>query len=223
MKRGPLLAPLFAILSACVQPASAESLVRAPTASVTAGETPGLKTAIFSGGCFWGVEGVFSHVKGVRSAVAGYHGGRAANASYPLVSTGTTGHAESVKVTYDPTQIRYDQLLQVFFSVVADPTQLDRQGPDYGSQYRTALVPVNDVQRRVATAYLAQLRGAHLWKAPIVAKIEPADKFYPAEAYHQDFMTRNPNYPYIQQWDAAKVAGLKRLYPTLYKAAPTKG
>lgn len=222
-RRIALLAPLLALSASCVQPASAEGIVRAPVAAVKSAEGNGLQTAIFSGGCFWGVEGVFSHVKGVRSAVSGYRGGSAATANYSLVSTGTTGHAESVKVVYDPSQVRYDQLLQVFFSVVADPTERDRQGPDTGSQYRTALVPVSEAQRRVAAAYLAQLQSAHLWKRPLVARIEPAQAFFPAEAHHQDFMALHPDYPYIEQWDAAKVAGLKQLYPALYRPIASRG
>ena len=223
MRRSAILAPLLATVAACVQPASAENVVRAPVATLKSAEGRGLQTAVFSGGCFWGVEGVFSHVKGVRSAVSGYRGGAAAAASYAAVSTGTTGHAESVKVVYDPAQVRYDQLLQVFFSVVANPTELNRQGPDVGSQYRTALVPMNEGQRRVAAAYLAQLRQAHLWRQPIVARIEPAQRFFPAETYHQDFMAQHPDHAYIRQWDAPKVAGLKQLYPALYKPAATRG
>jgi len=219
------LVPLVAaamLATACTSPALAEGVVAAPAAQVTANEK-GLKSAIFSGGCFWGIEGVFSHVKGVTSAVSGYHGGTAATARYDRVSDGDTGHAESVKVTYDPSIIRYDQLLQVFFAVGADPTQLNRQGPDSGTQYRTALVPMSAEQKRVATAYLAQLKASGLWKKPIVARIERAQAFYPAESYHQDFMAKNPSHGYIRMWDAPKVAGLKRLFPGEYKAAFTAG
>ncbi len=220
------LAPLAAaalLATACTSPALAESLVAAPTAKVVANEGKGLKTAIFAGGCFWGIEGVFSHVKGVTSAVSGYHGGAAGTAKYDQVSNGDTGHAESVKVTYDPAVVRYDQLLQVFFAVGADPTQLNRQGPDSGTQYRTALVPMNAEQNRVAAAYLAQLKTSGLWKKPLVARIERAQAFYPAEGYHQDFMSKNPTHGYIRMWDAPKVAGLKRLFPGDYKAAFTTG
>ena len=210
------------LATACTSPALAESAVATPAAKVVASEK-GLKTAIFAGGCFWGIEGVFSHVKGVTSAVSGYHGGTAATATYDRTSDGDTGHAESVKVTYDPAVIRYDQLLRVFFAVGADPTQLNRQGPDRGTQYRTALVPVSAEQNRVAVAYLAQLKASGLWKKPIVARIERAQAFYPAEAYHQDFMSRNPTHGYIRMWDAPKVAGLKRLFPGEYKAAFTTG
>ena len=220
------LAPLAGaalLATACTSPALAESVVAAPAAKVVANEGKGLKTAIFAGGCFWGIEGVFSHVKGVTSAVSGYHGGAAATAKYDQVSDGDTGHAEAVKVTYDPAVVRYDQLLRVFFAVGADPTQLNRQGPDSGTQYRTALVPMSTEQNRVAAAYLAQLKASGLWKKPLVARIERAQAFYPAEGYHQDFMSKNPNHGYIRMWDAPKVAGLKRLFPGEYKAGFTTG
>ena len=207
-------------LSACQSSAvAAENVVRAPVAERTAKEGSGLKTAIFAGGCFWGVEGVFSHVKGVKSAVSGYHGGSAATATYKRTNTGTTGHAEAVKITYDPSQVRYDQLLRIFFSVVADPTLRNRQGPDVGPQYRAALVPVSAEQRAVAAAYLKQMKASGKWKRPIVTEIERHRKFYPAEAYHQDFMVENPNHAYIRQWDKPKVAALKRLYPAVYRAS----
>lgn len=206
------------LASACTSPALAESAIATPAAKVVANEK-GLKTAIFAGGCFWGIEGVFSHVKGVTSAVSGYHGGSAATATYERTSDGDTGHAEAVKVTYDPAVIRYDELLRVFFAVGADPTQLNRQGPDRGTQYRTALIPTSAEQTKVATAYLAQLKTSGLWKKPLVAKIERAQAFYPAEAYHQDFMAENPNHGYIRMWDAPKVAALKKMFPTQYRAA----
>ena len=218
----PLLAAGL-LASACTSPALAEGVVAAPAAKIVANEGKGLKTAIFAGGCFWGIEGVFSHVKGVTSAVSGYHGGAANTASYDRVSNGDTGHAEAVKVTYDPAVVRYDQLLQVFFAVGADPTQLNHQGPDSGTQYRTALVPMSAEQTRVAAAYLAQLKSSGLWKKPLVARIERAQAFYPAEGYHQDFMSRNPDHGYIRMWDAPKVAALKRLFPAEYKVAYTAG
>lgn len=217
------LAAAALLTTACNSPAQAEGVVAAPAAKVIANEGKGLKTAIFAGGCFWGIEGVFSHVKGVTSAVSGYHGGAAGTAHYDQVSNGDTGHAESVKVTYDPTVVRYDQLLQVFFAVGADPTQLNRQGPDSGTQYRTVLVPMNAEQGKVAAAYLAQLKTSGLWKKPVVARIERAQAFYPAEGYHQDFMGKNPGHGYIRMWDAPKVAGLKRLFPGEYKAGFTSG
>lgn len=206
--------------SACQQPAiAAELAVAAPAASRTAKESKGLKTAIFAGGCFWGVEAVFSHTKGVTSAVSGYHGGTKRQARYDLVSSGVTDHAEAVKVTYDPSVIRYDQLLRIYFSVVADPTQLNRQGPDRGTQYRGALVPVSAEQRAVAQAYIAQLRRSGLWSDPIVTRIEAAKGFYPAESYHQDYAAKNPNNGYIRRWDAPKVAALQRLYPGVYRSS----
>jgi peptide-methionine (S)-S-oxide reductase len=197
--------------------------VFAPAPVRQASEGTGLKTAIFSGGCFWGVEGVFSHVQGVTSAVTGYHGGSRGDATYDRVSAGDTGHAESVQVTYDPTRVRYDQLLQIFFSVVADPTQLNRQGPDTGTQYRSALVPVTEEQRLVASAYLAQLRASGLWRAPIVTRLEGLRHFYPAEQYHQDFILNNPQQGYIVAWDLPKIAALQRLFPRLYKRDFTTG
>lgn len=221
MARRGALAALLLLAAACQQPIpvhAAEKVVLAPAATHVAQEQPGLKTAIFAGGCFWGVEGVFSHVKGVTSAISGYHGGARADASYDKVSSGTTGHAESVKVTYDPKIVRYDQLLRIYFSVVADPTTRDYQGPDHGSQYRSALVPLDQQQRQVAADYLAQLRGAGLWSKPIVTRIEAYKGFYPAEAYHQDFMKAHPDNGYITAWDAPKVAALRKLFPGLYRA-----
>lgn len=207
-------------LSACAGPALAEEPVAAPAAARVAKEPAGLKTAVFAGGCFWGVEGVFSHVKGVKGAVSGYHGGTQKSATYDLVSSGITDHAEAVKVTYDPAVIRYDQLLRILFSVVADPTLKNRQGPDVGAQYRSAIVPMNAEQSAVAKAYLAQLGKSGLWGAkPIATKIEPYKAFYAAEAYHQDFMLANPRHGYIQRWDAPKVAALKRMYPGAYRAS----
>jgi len=217
----PLVAAAF-VATACTSPALAEGAVATPAAKLTANER-GLKTAVFAGGCFWGIEGVFSHVKGVTSAVSGYHGGTAATANYSRVTDGDTGHAEAVKVTYDPAIVRYDELLRIFFAVGTDPTQLNRQGPDVGTQYRNALAPISAEQAKVAGAYLAQLKAAKLWKKPLVTRIERAQAFYPAEAYHQDFMAANPNHPYIRRWDAPKIAALKRLFPGHYKAGFTKG
>lgn len=204
-------------------PSWAEQVVMTPPAQRQAHESGDRQVALFSGGCFWGVEAVFSHVRGVASAVSGYQGGAKSTAAYELVSEGDTGHAESVEVAYDPHVVRYDQLLQIFFAVIADPTQRDRQGPDAGTQYRSALVPLNEEQRQVASAYLAQLGGAHLWGQPIVTRIEPMRGFYPAEAEHQDFMLRNPGHPYIRYWDAPKVEALRRLFPGFYQAKFTRG
>lgn len=216
---GAPLAAAALVLAACQSPAlAAEEAVRAPVAAIKSNES-GLKTAIFAGGCFWGIEGVFSHVKGVTSAVSGYHGGTRADARYDTVSAGGTRHAEAVKVTYDPKVVRYDQLLQIFFSVGADPTTLNAQGPDRGTQYRSALVPLSAEQAKVAKAYLAQLGKSGLWSRPIVTKVESYKAFYAAEAYHQDFMQKNPNQGYIVRWDKPKVAALRSLYPGFYRAA----
>ena len=211
------------LLGACAQAVPANGAVAAPAATTVAQEGPGLKTAIFAGGCFWGIEAVFSHVRGVTSAVSGYHGGTRASATYDEVSAGRTRHAEVVRVTYDPSVVRYDQLLQVFFAVGTDPTELDRQGPDVGAQYRNALVPLNREQGRIAEAYLAQLRASGLWRRPIVTAIEPYRAFHPAEEYHQDFARKNPNHGYIRAWDRPKVEALQRMFPGLRKAAFTVG
>ena len=219
-KLAAVLAAASLALSACAGPASAaEEPVNAPAATRLAKEEKGLKTAIFAGGCFWGVEGVFSHVKGVSGAVSGYHGGTAASAKYDIITSGVTDHAESVKVTYDPAVVRYDQLLRIYFSVIADPTLKNRQGPDVGRHYRSAIVPMNAEQAAVAKAYIAQLGKAGLWKKPIVTTIEPYKAFYAAEAYHQDFMLKNPKHGYIVRWDAPKVAALKTMFPTLYRSS----
>jgi peptide-methionine (S)-S-oxide reductase len=175
---------------------------------------------VLAGGCFWGVQGVYQHVNGVLNAVSGYAGGDKRTANYEVVGMGTTGHAESVQITYDPRKISYGRLLQIFFSVVHDPTQLNRQGPDTGTQYRSAIFPLNADQASVAKAYIAQLDAAHLFKKPLATKIEPARAFYPAEAYHQDYLVRHPTYPYIAINDMPKVRDLERLMPELYRATP---
>jgi peptide-methionine (S)-S-oxide reductase len=187
-----------------------------PAAPIT--EAQGTQTAVFAGGCFWGIEGVFERVKGVISVDSGYSGGKRATADYNIVSSGTTGHAESVRIRYNPALVSYNDLLHIFFSVTHDPTQLNRQGPDTGSQYRTAIFPANAVQRKAATAYIAQLSKASYWKKPIVTRIE-GFSFFPAESYHQNFLTNNPTHPYITTWDKPKVANLKRLFPTRYRSA----
>ena len=210
-------------LWAAPSPLFAERVVLAPAAERQANEPRRLQTAIFAGGCFWGVEGVFSHVRGVTSAVSGYHGGGRQDATYEEVSSGATKHAEAVRVTYDPAIVRYDQLLRIFFSVVTDPTQRDRQGPDVGAHYRSALVPVTEEQRLAASAYLAQLSASGLWPRPIVTLIERIDRFYPAETYHQDFMMKNPAHPYIRRWDAPKVQALRRMFPAHYARGFTRG
>ncbi len=205
-------------LTGCAQPALAlEEPVNAPAPKRIAKEGAGLKTAIFAGGCFWGVEGVFSHVKGVKSAVSGFHGGSAGTASYNRIIAGGTNHAEAVKITYDPYVVRYDELLRIFFSVVADPTLLNRQGPDVGSHYRSALVPMNKEQEAVARAYLKQMGSSGIWRRPIVTKVEQHRKFYAAEKYHQDFMAKNPRHGYIVRWDAPKVKALKSMFASDYR------
>ena len=186
--------------------------------TVAAGATA--ETAVLAGGCFWGVQGVFQHVKGVTRAVSGYAGGAQDTAIYEVVGSGRTGHAESVKITYDPRQVSYGRLLQIYFSVANDPTELNYQGPDYGTQYRSAIFPVNDEQARIAKAYIEQLDKTKLFGGAIVTAIEPGKSFYPAEEYHQDFLTLNPNYPYIVINDLPKIDNLRRLFPDLYRANP---
>jgi len=185
---------------------------------VAPGETQ--KVAVLAGGCFWGVQGVFQHVEGVSSAVSGYAGGEQAAAEYEKVGTGRTGHAEAVRIIYDPRKVSYAKLLQIYFSVVHDPTQLNRQGPDTGTQYRSAIFPADAEQARIAKAYIAQLNQARAFDAAIVTKIEPERTFYPAEAYHQDFLTRHPSHPYIVINDLPKVESLKRFFPEIYRAKP---
>jgi peptide-methionine (S)-S-oxide reductase len=181
---------------------------------------PGTETAVLAGGCFWGMEAVFEHLKGVVSVTSGYDGGSRATASYAAVSTEHTGHAEAVRIVYDPTQVSYGTLLRIYFSVAHDPTQLNRQGPDSGPSYRSAIFPMNEKQAEVAKAYIAQLNQAKTFRAPIVTKIEPGHEFYPAEGYHQDFLVLHPNYPYIVFNDLPKVRNLKRLFPDLYREKP---
>lgn len=178
------------------------------------------ETAVFAGGCFWGVQGVFQHVKGVQKAVSGYAGGAANTAEYERVSEGDTGHAESVQVTFDPAQVSYGSLLQIYFSVAHNPTELNRQGPDSGTQYRSALFPVNADQQKVAQAYIAQLDAAHAFNKPIVTQLESYNVFYPAEDYHQDFLTEHPSYPYIVINDMPKVANLKQVFAQRYQEKP---
>lgn len=178
------------------------------------------ETALFAGGCFWGIQGVFQHVKGVTSAVSGYAGGAQGTANYEEVSTGETGHAESVKVTFDPTQVTYGELLHIFFSVGHNPTQLNRQGPDTGSQYRSAVFPLNAAQAAVAKAYIAQLNASKSFSEPMVTKIENNAHFYPAEAYHQNFLNDNPDYPYIVVNDLPKIKDLQQVFPANYREQP---
>jgi peptide-methionine (S)-S-oxide reductase len=179
-----------------------------------------LQTAVLSGGCFWGVQGVYEHVRGVRKVIAGYAGGDKATAQYETVSSGTTGHAESVKIVFDPAEISYGQILQIAFSVVHDPTQLNRQGPDVGSQYRSSVFYGDDGQKRIAEAYIAQLNQAHAFARPIVTRVDPLKGFYPAEDYHQDYLIHNPSVPYIAYFDIPKIENLKRTFPELYSGQP---
>lgn len=187
-----------------------------PGVDVPAGDTR-TETAVFAGGCFWGVEGVYQHVDGVLDAVSGYSGGAADTADYSTVGTGTTGHAEAVEVTFDPSVVSYGRLLQIFFTVVADPTTLNRQGPDSGTQYRTAIFATNPEQAEVANAYIAQLGEAKAFTAPIVTTVSMLDKFYPAESYHQDYMEAHPYSPYIVAHDKPKVDALERLFPEVWR------
>ena len=208
-----LFSLLFAAV-ACTRGNAATAAVPSPL--IDSAPTKGEQTAVVAGGCFWGIQAVFQHVKGVTKAVSGYSGGDAKTAEYEIVSTGETGHAESVQITYDPSQVSYGQLLQVFFSVALDPTQLNRQGPDTGTQYRSVIFFANDDQKRVAEAYIAQLDKAKVFPKPIVTQIVPLKAFYPAEGYHQNYATLHPDDPYIVFNDAPKVAHLRQLLPALY-------
>jgi peptide-methionine (S)-S-oxide reductase len=178
------------------------------------------QTAVLAGGCFWGVQGVFEHVRGVQKVVAGYAGGDRSTAQYETVSSGTTGHAESVKITFDPAAISYGQILQIAFSVVLDPTQLNRQGPDIGTQYRSAVFYVDETQKHIAEAYISQLDSSHAFPRPIVTRVDPLKGFYPAEYYHQDYLIHNPSAPYIAMYDIPKVENFKRLFPEIYSGRP---
>jgi peptide-methionine (S)-S-oxide reductase len=193
--------------------------VPAPVVDETS-KASGSEVAILAAGCFWGVQGVFQHVAGVTSAVSGYAGGDQKSAQYRVVSGGSTGHAESVRVTFDPSRISYGRILQIYFSVAHDPTQLNRQGPDVGTQYRSTIFPTSAEQERVARAYIAQLNAAHAFPAPIATTIENGKAFYPAEDYHQDFLVRHPYHAYIVINDLPKVEDLKRLYPAVYRDQP---
>lgn len=187
-----------------------------PSPVVVDHPTAKTETTVFAGGCFWGIQSVFQHTKGVISATSGYAGGSVKNPSYEEVSTGRTGHAESVKVVFDPTQVTYGQLLQIFFSVAHDPTQLNRQGPDVGTQYRSALFYMNDEQKKVAEAYIDQLTKAHTFARPIVTQVAPLKDFFPAEAYHQNYAEEHPTQPYIVYNDAPKIVNLKKDFPQFY-------
>ena len=212
---------LTGALAMRIMPAAAQEglALPAPALDLPASQASS-EVAVVAGGCFWGVQGVFQHVKGVSSAVSGYAGGAKSTAVYELTGDGTTGHAESVQVTFDPRQVTYGQLLQVFFSVAHDPTQLNRQGPDTGTQYRSTIFAASAEQAAVARAYIAQLDGTHAFKKRIVTTIETGRQFYPAEKYHQDFLVRNPTYPYIVYNDLPKIESLKRVLPGMYRPVP---
>jgi peptide-methionine (S)-S-oxide reductase len=200
---------------------AAEEAVKIPPPAADAQGSEAIQTAVLAGGCFWGVQGVFQHTAGVTSAVSGYAGGGQMTASYEQVSSGSTGHAESVQVKYDPKKISYGKILQIFFSVVHDPTQLNRQGPDSGTQYRSAIFTTSDEQKKVAEAYIAQLNTAKVYPKPIVTRIGPLQGFFAAEAYHQDYLTLHPNQPYIAYNDLPKVENLKKLFAENYIEKPT--
>jgi len=209
------------VLAGLTFSATAEEGIAIPAPAVDqAASTATTETAIFAGGCFWGVQGVFQHVEGVKNAVSGYAGGAKETAAYETVGYGKTGHAESVRVTFDPKKVTYGHLLQIYFSVAHDPTQLNRQGPDVGTQYRSTIFPTSEEQAKVAKAYIDQLNKAKVFHAAIATTIEPGKAFYPAEAYHQDFLTQNPTYPYIVYNDLPKIENLRKLFASDYRDKP---
>ena len=212
------VAALIAIQACLGTVANAEPAVLVPAARVDSKKVPGdLQTAVLAGGCFWGVEGVYEHVRGVRKVLSGYAGGEKSTAEYHAVGSGRTGHAESVKITFDPQEISYGEILRIFFSVAHDPTQLNRQGPDTGTQYRSAIFYADDAQRDIAKAYIGQLNGSGVFQRAIVTRVDPLEGFFPAESYHQDFIARNPKYPYVVVNDLPKIRNLKQEFPDLYR------
>jgi peptide-methionine (S)-S-oxide reductase len=217
--RGALAALMAALAPALASCAESATVIPAPKLDEPAASS-GSETAVLAGGCFWGVQAVFQHVKGVTQVLSGYAGGASSTAQYETVSSGRTGHAESVKITFDPRKVSYGRILQIYFSVAHDPTQLNRQGPDSGTQYRSSIFAMNDQQKSVAQQYVAQLDRAGVYAHPIVTRIDPFNGFYAAEDYHQDYATLHPNQPYIAFNDLPKVENLKRLYPDLYQATP---
>jgi peptide-methionine (S)-S-oxide reductase len=211
------------VAAALILPACADEQPKEiPAAQVDAPKTQGAgqETAVLAGGCFWGLQGVFEHLKGVSQVVAGYAGGDAMTAHYEVVSTGTTGHAETVRITFDPKQVSYGEILRVYFSVAHNPTELDRQGPDEGTQYRSNIWYTSDEQKKIADAYIKQLSASHVFGAPIVTRVDHYRGFYPAEGYHQDYLIHNPDAPYIVYNDQPKIAAFKRLYAGLYRETP---
>jgi len=223
LRVGAAAALALAVFALGCGPAGADAVdkvIPAPLVDAPAAQAAGLETAVLAGGCFWGLQGMFEHVQGVTKVVAGYSGGSKATARYEMVGTETTGHAESVEITFDPRRISYGQLLRLYFSIAHDPTELDRQGPDSGPSYRSEIFFSSPTQERIARAYAAQLAKANVFRAPIVTKIEPLKGFYPAEGYHQDFLLHNPDNPYIVRNDMPKIDALKRVYPGLYRSTP---
>jgi peptide-methionine (S)-S-oxide reductase len=226
MRRSPFLSlcaavGAVAIASFAAPSFAAEDAVIIPAPAVDAQATGATETAVIAGGCFWGVQGVFQHTAGVINAVSGYAGGPKNSANYSAVSSGSTGHAEVVEIKYDPKQISYGKILQIYFSVAHDPTQLNRQGPDSGTQYRSEIFTTSAEQKKVAEAYIAQLNAAKVYKKPIVTKLSALEAFYPAEAYHQDYLTLHPNQPYIAYNDIPKVENLKKIFSQNYIEKPT--
>jgi peptide-methionine (S)-S-oxide reductase len=212
----------LALAAVAISPSrAAEEAVVIPAPAVDVQAADGIQTAVIAGGCFWGVQGVYQHTAGVLNAVSGYSGGSKMTANYTMIGTGTTGHAEAVEIKYDPKKISYGKILQIFFSVVHDPTQLNRQGPDVGTQYRSAIFTANDEQKKVAEAYIAQLNAAKVYKQPIVTKVGPLQAFFPAEDYHQDYLTLHPNQPYIVFNDIPKIHNLKKIFADNYIEKPT--
>jgi peptide-methionine (S)-S-oxide reductase len=221
MKTSLIVSGMAALAAlAFIWPSSAETAHEIPVPTVDAPATAGPQTLVLAGGCFWGVQGVYQHVTGVTNAVSGYTGGEQSTAHYEMVGSGRTGHAESVKITYDPSKVSLGKLLQIYFSVAHDPTELNRQGPDTGPQYRSTIFASDDEQAKVAQAYIAQLDSSKLFGKKIVTTIERGRTFYSAEGYHQDYLTLNPNQPYIVFNDLPKIANLKRLFPDNYRTEP---
>ena len=213
-----ILATLLVVFAASIGcNAAAKTPIPAPTSDATLAQSSGKQTAVFAGGCFWGTQSVFERVKGVISTTAGYAGGSASTATYDQVTQENTGHAESVKVVFDPSKITYGQLLRIFFSVAHDPTQLNRQGPDVGSSYRSVIFYMNDEQQKISKDYIAQLDAAKVFRKPIVTEVVPMKGFYDAESYHQDYALHNPDNPYIMVCDRPKIADLKQQFPDLFK------
>jgi peptide-methionine (S)-S-oxide reductase len=211
---------VLGLLGGCVQAQEGAVAIPPPAFDETPSGVASTAVAVLAGGCFWGVQGVYQHVEGVLAAVSGYAGGAKDSAQYELVGSGSTGHAEAVEITYDPTKITYGKLLEIYFSVVHDPTQLDRQGPDRGPQYRSTIFPADAHQREIAEKYIAQLDGARSFAKEIVTTLEDGRTFYPAETYHQDFLVRNPRYPYVVIHDLPKVRNLAAAFPDVYRSEP---